>query len=129
MPLSVGRRIAVLRRQRGWTQQQLSARLDYSVDWVRSVEQGRRRLDQWSAIERVASVLDVSPVYLMGQSPVGKTSDLPEAHLTIPGVRRALTMPPWHEIRGTVQPRSAKALQAEICRLTKTREEIGRAHV
>ena len=123
MPASiVGRRIAVLRRQRGWTQQQLGDRLDYSVDWVRSIEQGRRRLEQWSVIERVASVLGVNSFDLIGQSPAGKTSNLPEAHLTIPGVRRALTMPPWYQTRGTMQLRSAKALQAENCRLTKTRE-------
>ena len=121
-PSVVGRRIAVLRRQHGWTQLQLSNRLDYSVDWVRSVEQGRRRLEQWPVIERVASVLGVSPIDLVGHSSAGKTSSLPEAHLTIPGVRRALTISPWRQVQSTMQPRSVKALEAEMHRLTKTRE-------
>jgi transcriptional regulator with XRE-family HTH domain len=59
-----GRRVAELRRERGWTQQQLSERWGVSLHYAQLVERGRENLTLVS-IALLASVLRVSPAELL----------------------------------------------------------------
>ncbi|MEO3976376.1 helix-turn-helix transcriptional regulator [Streptomyces sp. CAU 1734] len=63
----MGDRIALLRRRRGMTQEQLAERSDLSVDVVRKLEQGRRKTARLSSINAMARALDTEPSHLVGQ--------------------------------------------------------------
>jgi transcriptional regulator with XRE-family HTH domain len=71
---NVGRRIAEVRRARGWTQQQLADRLMVQVARVARIEAGENlRLD---SVERIARVLGIAPRRLL-QSPNSRTKRRP----------------------------------------------------
>lgn len=64
----MGLRIKALREDRGWTQDELAARLGYkSRASVNKIELGKRNLTQ-SKIYAVAQVFGVSPLYILGMS-------------------------------------------------------------
>jgi transcriptional regulator with XRE-family HTH domain/Tfp pilus assembly protein PilF len=60
---AVGRRVAQLRRSRGWTQQQLAAELPLSVSYVSLIEAGKRTPSA-KVLERLSAVLDCSVEHL-----------------------------------------------------------------
>lgn len=64
----LGRRVKVLRRARGWTQEGLALRLHRSSSWVTKVERGVIAIDSVSTIRELAAVLGVSESQLTGES-------------------------------------------------------------
>src|SRR5712691_9390686 len=75
--LGIGANIAAHRRAAGVTQADLAVRIGRSVQWVSSVEQGRRHADRLTDLLRIAAVVQCSIEDLIGQ-PVDSLS---------PGVR------------------------------------------
>jgi transcriptional regulator with XRE-family HTH domain len=96
---SIGERIAVARKSRSLTQQQLAARVPVSLSMLRKVEQGSR--DATPAFTAaVAKVLDVSVNTLTGQPYDQHGRHRDRLHAQIPGLRRALSywdLPPHLE--------------------------------
>jgi transcriptional regulator with XRE-family HTH domain len=58
--LSLGERVALLRRRRGLSQVELSNLIGRSESWVSQVERGARHLDRLSVLRKVADALEVS---------------------------------------------------------------------
>lgn len=69
---SVGRRIAELRVERGWTQEAFAQEADVSVGYVRRLEAGDENLTLGSMV-RLANLLDVTPGELL-QAPRSLTA-------------------------------------------------------
>ena len=61
---AVGRRIAELRRAKGWTQEQFAAEAEVLIGYVRRVEGGYENLSLES-LEKIATLLDVDVVDLL----------------------------------------------------------------
>jgi transcriptional regulator with XRE-family HTH domain len=61
---SVGRRIAELRVERGWTQETFAQEADVSVGYVRRLEAGDENLTL-SSMVRLANLLEVAPIELL----------------------------------------------------------------
>lgn len=59
----MGRRIAELREERGWTQKELSERAGLSVTFLSEVENGRRNISS-AKLLRIADELDTTMDYL-----------------------------------------------------------------
>lgn len=55
--LPIGRRVAFLREEHGWSQQMLADKVGMSKSWVDKIERGVRRLDRLSTIRRLENVL------------------------------------------------------------------------
>jgi transcriptional regulator with XRE-family HTH domain len=73
--LTIGERIRELRRP-SYTQQDLAAAADVSVDVIRKLEQGRRHTASLATLARIARVLGVDLVQLLGPShPAGTASE------------------------------------------------------
>ncbi|MQA23942.1 MAG: helix-turn-helix domain-containing protein [Micromonosporaceae bacterium] len=64
--LPLGRRIAVFRKLRGWTQEGLALRLNRSISWVTKVERGERRVDSMSVLLELSRALSVPVHQLAG---------------------------------------------------------------
>lgn len=64
LKLTVGRRVAELRRERGWTQERMAERLDCSVQWLSRIEGGGENvtLDTLAAL---ANALGVTAIDLL----------------------------------------------------------------
>lgn len=62
-----GRRVAEVRHDRGWTQEQLAERADVSVRYVQHIEQGTQNLSIRS-VARLAGVLRV-PLGVLFEAP------------------------------------------------------------
>lgn len=60
---SVGRRIAELRVERGWTQEAFAQEAEVSVGYVRRLEAGDENLTLTSMV-RLANLLEVAPIDL-----------------------------------------------------------------
>ena len=88
--LSVGERIAFYRARRGLTQRELAGLVGRSVEWVSSVERGRRQVRRLDVLTVVASALRVGLPDLMGQ-PVLMEDE--QGDDDIPAVRDALMAP------------------------------------
>src|SRR5205814_4361433 len=67
--VSIGERIAILRRRRGMSQAALAGRLGKSAQWLSNIERGVRRADRHSILVPIASVLRVSVAELTGERP------------------------------------------------------------
>ena len=86
---SLGERIALLRRRRGFSQEVLAGLIGRTTDWLSKVENNRIVLDRLSLIRTVADALDVSMVDLLGEPALLEwTKD--SGRRTIPAVRSAL---------------------------------------
>src|SRR5262245_44908530 len=64
---NVGRRVAELRRQHGWTQALLAEKADVSIQYVRRIEAGRENLTLES-IARLANLFKAAPAQLLAQA-------------------------------------------------------------
>ena len=60
----VGRRVAELRAERGWTQDQLAEHAGFSVGYVRTVEGGKGNLTVFTLV-KFATLLGVEPAELL----------------------------------------------------------------
>ena len=63
--LPVGGRVAYWRRRRKLSQQVFADRLGKSKSWVDKVERGERRLDRFSVLHQIASVLQIDVAQLL----------------------------------------------------------------
>lgn len=57
--VSIGQRIALIRRRRGLSQAALAARIGRSESWLSKVERGDRPIERLSILGELAAVLDV----------------------------------------------------------------------
>ncbi len=73
--LPLGKRIAVFRRLRGWTQDGLARRLNRSKSWVTKVERGERRVDSMSVLLEIARALSVPVHQLTGHGDHSRTAE------------------------------------------------------
>lgn len=98
---STGERVAVARKGRGLTQQELAARVPISVSMLRKVEQGSRDATP-ALVAAVAKALNISVNTLTGQpyDQTGRHRD--RIHAQIPALRRALT---YGDLPRTWKPR------------------------
>ncbi len=64
--MKYGHRIAELREQKGWTQEELSASIGISRAALSHYEKNRRKTDN-ETLNRLADLLQVSIVYLVGR--------------------------------------------------------------
>lgn len=71
--MNIGGRIAHLREQRGWTQEQLSAFLGISRAALSHYEKNRREPDT-ETLTKVADIFGVSVDYLLGRTQQPKTT-------------------------------------------------------
>ncbi len=67
--VSIGERIAILRRRRGLSQAVVAGQLGRSVQWLSNIERGVRRADRYSILVPIADVLGVSVSGLTGDAP------------------------------------------------------------
>jgi transcriptional regulator with XRE-family HTH domain len=86
--LTIGERVAKLRRQRHLTQPELAERSGVSVDLIRKLEQNQRRSTRIASLQALAGALDVQVSTLL-DGPTASDASNPGA--PIGGVRRALT--------------------------------------
>lgn len=82
----LGPRIAALRRNAGWSQAELAAKLGVSPSAIGMYEQGRRE-PAVDTLVALAALFGVSTDYLL----TGKTQSAPEAALVGQALQRALT--------------------------------------
>jgi transcriptional regulator with XRE-family HTH domain len=68
--VSIGERIAIIRRRRGMTQAVLAGQLGRSVQWLSMIERGVRRADRYSILVPIADVLGVSVAELTRDVPI-----------------------------------------------------------
>lgn len=68
-----GHRIAELREQKGWTQEQLSASIGISRAALSHYEKNRRKPD-YETLDRLADLFQVSIDYLLGRGALPKDS-------------------------------------------------------
>jgi transcriptional regulator with XRE-family HTH domain len=88
--ISIGQRIAIIRRRRGMSQAQVAHPLGRSVQWLSNIERGVRSADRYSILVPIADVLSVPVAELTGTGPVA--ADLPEVdHGAARSVRLALS--------------------------------------
>ncbi|MCO6010095.1 helix-turn-helix domain-containing protein [Actinoallomurus purpureus] len=86
--LTIGERVAKLRRQRHLTQAELAERSGVSVDLIRKLEQNQRRSTRIGSLQAIAGALDVQVSALLD----GPTAnDASNAGAGISELRRALT--------------------------------------
>lgn len=89
--LTIGERVAKLRRQRYLTQPELAERSGVSVDLIRKLEQNQRRSTRIASLQALASALDVQVSALLD----GPTaSDATDPGVGVRELRRALTPTP-----------------------------------
>ena len=113
-PLFPGELMAFHRKQRGWSQVALAMRLHRSLDWVKSVEQGKRPLDSITTLIEVADVLGVPLSALLGQ-PLGPPPEgpaMPDPHGVLLELRRVLLH--YNGIHGFDRPREIPRPLAEL---------------
>lgn len=88
----ISKRIAIVRKGKGWIQTQLAEALGVSVDTVRRWEQGKRTPDT-DMLQRLAQTLNTSTGYLLGETEnpvrleadalVSKMEQLPESNVRL----------------------------------------------
>jgi transcriptional regulator with XRE-family HTH domain len=120
-----GERIAMARKGRSLTQQQLAGRVPVSLSMLRKVEQGSRDATP-ALIASVAKALNVSVSTLTGQPYDQHGHHRDRIHAQIPALRRALTYWDLPPSLGTA-PRPWVDLAAETDRIAQQRREA--AHV
>src|SRR5256885_11679097 len=67
--VSIGERIAILRRRRGMSQAAVAGRLGRSVQWLSNIERGVRSPDRYSILVPIADVMGVTVADLTGDRP------------------------------------------------------------
>jgi transcriptional regulator with XRE-family HTH domain len=72
----IGRRVAQVRRERGWTQEELAERLGVSVRYLQAVEAGQENLTL-DSLTQLALRLDLSLGELVDQALAATTRRLP----------------------------------------------------
>lgn len=92
--LSIGQRIELHRTHRGMTREVLAGLLGMSVEWVRSMEKGRRQPPRIGMLEQIATALKVPLADIVG-SQSQQIRDLSgPAHSALSDVRAAVNAPP-----------------------------------
>ncbi len=123
--MTTGRRVARARKRMGWTQQQLAARLGYSVSWVSQVERGAIPLDRISILDRLAEVLNIELVELTGQPYRHGAPGQDSGHAGIPALRLVLqraTMPTYGGLADQA-PRASAELRAAVEHVEQLRQD------
>lgn len=88
--VSIGERIAIIRRRRGKSQAVVAGRLGKSVQWLSNIERGVRRADRYSVLAPIADVLGVPVTELTADPPTAPRAPHVE-HEAARAVRLALT--------------------------------------
>ncbi|WP_173390955.1 helix-turn-helix domain-containing protein [Actinomadura litoris] len=114
---TIGQRVFAYREERGMTRAELAGAVDRSIEWLKSVEIGRRQLDRYSIIAALADALDVHVVALLGVPHQGGDAQQQRAHMAIPALRRVL-------LRAEMPPR---AIGAPLP-ITDLRDRLSDAH-
>ncbi len=81
--MKYGHRIAELREQKGWTQEELSASIGISRAALSHYEKNRRKPD-YETLNRLADLFQVSIDYLLGRRDLPRASADPEPKLSEP---------------------------------------------
>ena len=55
-----GKLILAARQQRGWTQEEVAQKWGHTREYVSQIERGKRKLERWEEIERLATILGIS---------------------------------------------------------------------
>ena len=80
---TVGDNILYMRKQLGWTQEELAKRMGYkSKSTINKIEMGINDIPQ-SKIAQFAAVLGTTPAQLMGWETENKTEEKPPGELTL----------------------------------------------
>ena len=89
--VSIGERIAILRRRHGWSQAVMAGRLGRSAQWLSNIERGERTptADRVSVLAPIAELLGVTVADLMSDRPAAVVRDV--AHECVRAVRLALS--------------------------------------
>jgi transcriptional regulator with XRE-family HTH domain len=87
--VSVGERIAILRRRHGWSQAVMAGRLGKSAQWLSYIERGQRSADRLSVLAPIAELLGVTVADLTDERPAAVVRD-PE-HECVRAVRLTLS--------------------------------------
>jgi transcriptional regulator with XRE-family HTH domain len=89
--LTIGQRVKQLRTSLKIDRADVAERIGRSVEWLKSVENGRRSLDRYSMITALATALGVDVTELLGvPHRAGATIEQQRAHVAIPALRRVL---------------------------------------
>lgn len=122
--LTVGERVARLRRQRGLSQEALAGLVARTPDWLGKVENNRLQLDKMSVIQLLADALDVSFGVLVGEpSLVEWTAD--SGRRTLPGLRAALL--DCHLVAGLPRPQPADSMAMSVDQLARQVADVWEA--
>ena len=89
MPI-IGERLRELRKPR-FTQHDLAAAADVSVDVIRKLEQGRRHTASIGTLQRIARALDVDVAELLSRARAAPATDTDEDEPLVSAIRDALT--------------------------------------
>ncbi|WP_165495202.1 helix-turn-helix domain-containing protein [Actinomadura roseirufa] len=101
--LTIGQRVKQIRTASNISRADLAGRVDRSVDWLKSVEIGRRQLDRYSTIAAVAAALGCEVTELLAvPHRSGASIEQRRAHAAVPALRRVL-------LRADLPPRAAGA--------------------
>lgn len=118
--VSIGQRIATLRKLRGLTQDGLALRLSRSTSWVTKVERGARRIDSMAVLQEVARALAVPVHQLTGRSDLVVASDDTGSTDGMAILRRTLDRSGTiSQSASMLEPRSAEDLIREAANLRK----------
>jgi HTH-type transcriptional regulator/antitoxin HipB len=72
LPQKLGENVRNARKQRGWTQEELSARTDLAVVQISRIERGKREI-RLSTLIRLLDGLDIAPDVLLDGLYKGRT--------------------------------------------------------
>jgi transcriptional regulator with XRE-family HTH domain len=56
-----GKLVKSFREQRGWSQDQLAEKWGHTRQYVSQIERGKRKLEKWEQVTRLADILDIPP--------------------------------------------------------------------
>jgi transcriptional regulator with XRE-family HTH domain len=87
-----GQRLARARLRRRWTQERLARESGFSLATVRSIEQGRRSLDNMGQLLTFARALEVPVTDLTGQPYAADSSEQDAGQGAVAGIRRELLL-------------------------------------
>lgn len=87
--VSIGERIAILRRRHGWSQEVMAGRLGKSAQWLSNIERGERSADRYSVLAPIAELLGVTVADLTSDRPAAVVRDV--AHDCVRVVRLTLS--------------------------------------
>ena len=85
---AAGQRIARARRRRGLSQAVLAGLVGRSESWLSQVERGKRGIDSYSVLTRLAEILRVDVAEITGPEPGSGTT--PRAHPAAPLIEQAM---------------------------------------